>query len=238
MNDVDWRPGPLCPLEDVPHWLHPLVVDSAEIEATAFGWPRSRPPAHARPAAVLLLFGAGTRGPDIVLLRRADGLNSHPGQVAFPGGGIDPTDRGPVDAALREAAEEVGLRPAGVRPLALLPELHVPHSGFRVSPVVAHWEEPSEVRPVDPGETAAVARVSIARLTDPAYRVRVGRAGAPAGPAFLVPGMLVWGFTAGVLAGVLDLAGWTRPWDSGDVWELTEAWHQAERAGAVDHAEG
>ncbi|MHA6798033.1 NUDIX hydrolase [Bounagaea algeriensis] len=214
------------------------MTDSAELEATAFGWPRARPPAHARPAAVLLLFGAGTRGPDVVLLRRADELNSHPGQVAFPGGGIDPADRGPVDAALREATEEVGLRPAGVRPVALLPELHVPHSGFRVTPVVAYWAEPSEVRPVDPAETAAVARVSIARLADPAYRLRVLRAGAPAGPAFLVPGMLVWGFTAGVLAGALELAGWARPWDSGQAWELAEAYRQAERAAAADHADG
>ncbi len=238
MNDANWRPGPLCPPEEVPGWLHRLMTDSAELEATVFGWPRARPPADARPAAVLLLFGTGTRGPDVVLLRRADGLNSHPGQVAFPGGGIDPADRGPVDAALREAAEEVGLRPADVRPVALLPELHVPHSGFRVTPVVAYWVAPSEVRPVDLAETAAVARVSIARLTDPSYRLRVVRAGSPAGPAFLAPGMLVWGFTAGVLAGVLELAGWARPWDSGQVWELEEAYRQAERAAAADHADG
>ncbi|MEU6269220.1 NUDIX hydrolase [Saccharopolyspora shandongensis] len=224
------RTGPLVDPAELPDWLRGLVERSADLDPGHFGWPRENPPAEARPAAVLVLFGEGADGPDVLLLRRADGLSSHPGQVAFPGGSLDDVDRGPVDAALREAVEEVGLRPEGVRPVATLPELHVAHSGFRVTPVLAHWVEPSPVSPVDPGETAAVARVPISWLTDPANRLRVELTGRHASPAFLVPGMLVWGFTGGLLSGLLDLAGWSRRWNRSDVRELDEAWRAAEEA--------
>ena len=83
--------------------------------------------AAARPAAVLILFGvldalpsaheaqdaAVSRDLDVLLLARATTLRAHPGQVAFPGGRLDPGDDGPVAAALREANEETGLDPAG-----------------------------------------------------------------------------------------------------------------------------
>ena len=222
--------GPLVEPGSVPDWLQTLVKRTADLDPGHFGWPKHTPPESARPAAVLVLFGDGEQGPDVLLLRRADNLNSHPGQVAFPGGSLDDVDRGPVDAALREAVEEVGLRPAGVRPVARLPELHVPHSGFRVTPVVAHWAEPSPVAPMDAGETASVARVPLSRLIDPENRVRVRLSSGMAGPAFLVPGMLVWGFTGGLLAGLLELGGWARPWNRADVRELDAAWRTVEEA--------
>lgn len=222
--------GPLVEPDSVPDWLQTLVKRTADLDPGHFGWPKHTPPDSARPAAVLILFGDGEHGPDVLLLRRADNLNSHPGQVAFPGGSLDDVDRGPVDAALREAVEEVGLRPSGVRPVARLPELHVPHSGFRVTPVVAHWAEPSPVAPMDSGETASVARVPLSRLIDPENRVRVRLSSGMAGPAFLVPGMLVWGFTGGLLAGLLELGGWARPWNRADVRELDAAWRTVEEA--------
>ncbi|GAB3673483.1 CoA pyrophosphatase [Saccharopolyspora tripterygii] len=222
--------GPLVDPADLPEWMRTLVKRTADLDPGHFGWPKDPPPASARAAAVLILLGEGERGPEVLLLRRADGLNSHPGQVAFPGGSLDDVDSGPVDAALREAVEEVGVRLDGIRPVATLPELHVPHSGFRVTPVLAHWTRPSPVAPVDPGETAAVARVPISWLTDPENRVRVRLTSGFAGPAFLVPGMLVWGFTGGLLAGLLELAGWSRSWDRSDVRGLDEAWHAAEEA--------
>ncbi|MFC7342307.1 NUDIX hydrolase [Saccharopolyspora griseoalba] len=222
--------GPLVEPETVPDWLQTLVKRTADLDPGHFGWPDHVPPDSARPAAVLILFGDGEPGPDVLLLRRAENLNSHPGQVAFPGGSLDDVDRGPVDAALREAVEEVGLRPEGVRPVARLPELHVPHSGFRVTPVVAHWTEPSPVAPMDPGETASVARVPLSSLTDPENRVRVRLSSGMAGPAFLIPGMLVWGFTGGLLAGLLELGGWARPWNRADVRELDAAWRTVEEA--------
>ncbi|HEV7628540.1 MAG TPA: NUDIX domain-containing protein, partial [Streptomyces sp.] len=84
-----------------------------------------RPPGNgARAAAVLILFGEGPEGPDLLLLQRADTMRKHAGQPAFPGGGIDPDDGGPVGAALREAAEETGLDPSGVMVLTSMPELY------------------------------------------------------------------------------------------------------------------
>lgn len=219
-------PGPLVEVSSVPEWLSPLVSASAQLPASALTRVHNPPAGTGRPAAVLVLFGESQDGPDVLLLRRSDGLPSHAGQVAFPGGAIDEGDAGPVATALREAAEEVGVDPDGVRPLALLPELFIPPSGFVVTPVLAHWLRPSAVAPVDPGETAAVARVPVADLTNPANRFCVRHPSGWVGPAFALPGMLVWGFTGGLLAALIALAGWVRPWDDSDVRELDEAWRE------------
>ncbi len=206
--------------DDVPEWMATLVKASAEIDAKAFSRMTAPPSATARAAAVLMLFGEGANGPDVLLLRRSDTLGSHPGQVAFPGGAADPTDDGPVDTALREAREETGVLREGVRPVLVLPDLFVPVSSFVVSPVLAHWHEPCPVEPVDLAETAAVARVPIAHLADPANRFLVSHPSGYVGPAFSAPGMLVWGFTAGLLNGLIALGGWERPWDGTDVRDL------------------
>lgn len=174
-----------------------------------------------RPAAVLILFGDGPEGPDLLLTERAATLNKHAGQPAFPGGRIDPEDDGPVDAALREAWEEAGVEPSGVDVLTTLPELYLPHSEHRVTPVAAWWREPSEIAPGHPGEVATVARVPIDELVDPANRLMVRHPSGPRmGPAFRVRDMLVWGFTAGLLSQVLDVGGWSRPWDADRVEDL------------------
>ncbi len=184
---------------------------------------RPRPRPGSRPAAVLILFGEGPEGPDILLTERAATLNKHAGQPAFPGGRIDPEDDGPVGAALREAWEEAGVEPSGVDVLTTLPELYLPHSDHRVTPVAAWWREPSEIAPGHPGEVATVARVPIAELVDPANRLTVRHpSGIRVGPAFRVRGMLVWGFTAALLTHVLDAGGWSRPWDSGRVEDLPQ----------------
>jgi 8-oxo-dGTP pyrophosphatase MutT (NUDIX family) len=180
-----------------------------------------RPPGNgARAAAVLILFGEGPDGPDILLLQRADTLRKHAGQPAFPGGGIDLGDGGPVGAALREAAEETGLDPSGVTVLAEMPELYVSHSGYRVTPVVGWWHEPSAVAAGHPDEVASVARVPITELTDPANRLLVRSPSGYLGPAFRARGMLVWGFTAGLLHRVLQVGGWELPWDESRIEDL------------------
>lgn len=202
------EPGP----EDHPEWLDPLVEalrDPGEV-------PFMTPPPDAedvRESAVLALFGDGPNGPDILLQERAADMRSHPGQPAFPGGRIDPTDDGVVGAALREAQEETGLDPAGVVALGTLPDLWLPPSRNIVTTVVAWWREPSEVRPVNPAETAAVARVPLADLINPANRLVVTHPMGYESPAFQVADMLVWGFTAGVLTWMISLAGWEQPWD-------------------------
>ncbi len=134
---------------------------------------------------MLVLFAEGPAGPDVLLIQRSAGLRKHAGQTAFPGGAIDAGDSSPVAAALREAAEETGLDPAGVEVVGVLPELFVARSGFRVMPVLAWWWHPSPVGPGDPVEVAAVARVPLAELADPANRFTVrhpsglGRPGVP-----------------------------------------------------------
>ncbi|SEP52906.1 NUDIX hydrolase [Amycolatopsis saalfeldensis] len=225
--------GPLVAPEAVPEWLRPLVKVSAEVDSRAFT--RFAPPEDllTRSAAVLILFGERADGPDVLLQRRADTLGSHAGQVSFPGGGAEDGDGGPVGTALREAEEETGVDPSGVLPIAVLPELFVPVSRFAVTPVLAYWQKPSPVHAVDPGETAAVARVALADLTDPARRFQVRKSGAPwKGPAFDVDGLFVWGFTAGLLSTLLSLGGWEREWDTGDVRDLDVALaeHQARNA--------
>jgi 8-oxo-dGTP pyrophosphatase MutT (NUDIX family) len=184
--------------------------------------PELRRPPHAggRAAAVLVLVGPGPAGPDLLLIERAADLRDHPGQPAFPGGSIDAGDDGPVGAALREAAEETGLDPAGVQVLAVLPELYIPRTGFRVTPVLGWWAEPGPVAPGDPAEIAAVVRVPVAELASPANRIMIAYPGGREGPAFRVAGLLVWGFTAAVLDRLLALSGWEQPWDTGAVTAL------------------
>jgi 8-oxo-dGTP pyrophosphatase MutT (NUDIX family) len=215
--------GPIVDPATVPDWLRPVVVATTDLDPVMFR--RFSPPsADARDAAVLILLGEHeTRGPDVLLQLRAEG-GAHSGQVAFPGGSSEPGDDGPVATALREAVEETGLDPSGVRPLALLPRLHIPVSGFHVTPVLAHWETPSRVWAVDPAESAAVARVPIAELADPANRFTCRHPSGFLGPAFALPGMLVWGFTAALLTLLLHIGGWEKPWDGSVIRDLDAAW--------------
>lgn len=230
------EPGPLVAAGSVPEWLRGLVEISGDLDPATFT--RFGPPegARTRAAAVLVLFGQNAHGPDVLLLRRADGLDAHAGQVAFPGGGSEPDDEGPVDTALREAEEETGLDPVGVRPVALLPELYVPVSAFSVTPVLAHWHRPSPVHAVDSTETAAVARVAIADLANPVNRFQVRRPGGGwQGPAFEAGGLFVWGLTAGLLSVLLGLGGWELEWDRSDVRDLDVALaeHASRASGAA-----
>jgi 8-oxo-dGTP pyrophosphatase MutT (NUDIX family) len=203
-----------------PAWLQPLL-DAVSAGGTDVLLPsRVTAPASSRESAVLVLFGEGPDGPDVLLIERSAHLRSHAGQPAFPGGGIDPDDDGAVGAALREAQEETGLDPAGVEVLATLPELWIPPSGNVVTPVLAWWREPSDVLPADAREVAAVARVPIAELADPANRLTIRHPAGRSGPAFEVAGMLVWGFTAAVLDRLLALGGWELEWERDRVADL------------------
>lgn len=220
-----------------PPWLRPLLRAARGVDAPTLSRHRTPPPAAGgRRAAVLVLFGEHpTAGPDVLLVERAGTLRNHAGQVAFPGGGHEPGDDDAVACALREAEEETGLDPAGVVPLVQLPELYISPSGFVVTPVIAYWKRPVAVHAVDPGETAAVARVPLTTLADPENRCRVVHPSGHVGPAFTVAGLLVWGFTGGILSALLHLGGWERPWDPARMLDLNEAWSAA-RAGRQEVA--
>ena len=217
----------------VPGWLRELADAASKMEIN----PLAQPPASGgRASAVLVLFGSGPVGgpagerdsgsgggpddPDLLFIQRSADLRLHAGQPAFPGGAIDAADDGPVAAALREAAEEVGVDPDGVDVVGTLPELFIPRTGFRVVPVLAWWRRPCAVAPVDPAEVAAVERVSVSELADPATRVVVRGPSGFLSPAFQVRGMLIWGFTAVLVDRLLTLAGWERPWDTATVIDL------------------
>ena len=83
-----------------------------------------------------------------------------------------------------------------------------------MTPVLAWWERPHPVAPADPAEVEHVARIPVAELADPVNRIRVRHPSGWIGPAFHAGNMLIWGFTAGILATLLDMGGWSRPWDS------------------------
>jgi 8-oxo-dGTP pyrophosphatase MutT (NUDIX family) len=200
-------PGP-----ERPEWLGTLtdaLAEKSRLERVV----ALRPGVGARPAAVFILIGAGPEGPEIMFVERAAGLRTHAGQIAFPGGAADDEDHDLADTALREAAEETGVDRSGIDVLGVLPPAYVEVSGFDVSAVIAWWREPSPVAVMDSREAASIDIVPVAVLTDPAHRARVRHPSGYTGPAFEVNGHLIWGLTAHLLDGVLDLAGWQRPWD-------------------------
>ncbi len=214
--------------ECAPPWMARLLDRLREVDADVIlGRHRVPPPADGRRSAVLILLGDDAHGPDVLLTERASTLRAHAGQVSFPGGRTDPTDADAVATALREAEEETGLERDGVVPLAVLPDLYIPPTGYVVTPVLAHWADPTAVHAVDPRETAAVVRVPLAVLADPRNRLQVRHPSGYVGPAFQVAGLVVWGFTGAVLATVLHLGGWDRPWDASRVRDLDEAWAAA-----------
>ncbi len=209
----------------LPDWLDPIREGASTITASDIS--RFVPPegSGARRGAVLMLFGEGPRGPDLLLTERAHDMRSHPGQVSFPGGAIDDTDASPTAAALREAQEETGLDPAGVEVFGTLPELWLPPSNFAVTTVLGWWEQPTPVDVVDPGEVHAVLRVPIEELLDPEHRVTCVHPLGYSSPGFLIgddKDLILWGFTAGLINQLFDHVGLTRPWDASVQKELPD----------------
>ena len=211
---------PLTPrTADLPDWLRPLdlaLVDDERLQQAV----SLRPGVGGRAAAVLVLIGEGERGPEILFVERASTLRTHAGQIAFPGGANDPGDHDLIATALREAHEETGVDVSGIEPLGALPAAHVAVSGFDVTTVVGWWRRRSPIGPADPREVASVILVPVADLTDPGRRGRVRHPSGYTGPGFDVAGHLIWGLTAHLLDGVLDLAGWQRPWDADQRFEI------------------
>ncbi len=207
----------------LPAWWEPLVSRAAVARRSDFTrWPT--PPVGGRRSAVLVLLGEqDATGPDVLVLQKSATLRNHAGQPAFPGGAAEPEDVDAPATAMREAVEEVGLDPESTTLVATFPRLWIPVSGYVVTPVLAWWHAPHPVRPVDLAEVARVERVPVRELVDSANRLRVRHPSGYVGPAFDVRGLLVWGFTAGILNTLLDLAGWAQPWDQSRVADLPVA---------------
>ena len=170
------------------------------------GWKPGQAGENTRLAAALLLLYPFGVGVGIALTVRAEGLRRHAGQISLPGGAIDHGET-LVEAALREAAEEIGVERGGVRVLGGLTPVHVIVSGFTLHPIVGV----SDVRPAfvaAPGEVAEVLEVALDDLRD-ASRIRQGtriREGvAIEYPYFDFHGHHVWGATAMVLGELVCL---------------------------------
>jgi 8-oxo-dGTP pyrophosphatase MutT (NUDIX family) len=213
-------------VSDLPTWLEPVRAGVATItteDLTQFLAPDDADP---RRGAVLMLFADGDEPTvddgRLLLTERAHQMRSHPGQVSFPGGSIDPGETA-VEAALREAEEETGLDPAGVEVFGELPELWLPPSNFSVTPVLGWWRAPSPVRVVDPGEVHAIHQVRLADLLQHDHRILVRHPSGWVGPAFLIGpdrDVILWGFTAGVITRLFDFLGWATPWDDYEIRDL------------------
>lgn len=169
------------------------------------GWDPTAFPEGLRDGAALVLVCVGPEGLYVPLTVRGAGLRTHTGQVSLPGGRVDAGESFET-AALREAAEEIGVAPASVEVLGRLTKLHIPVSGYILHPIVGIAHAPVEFRRAE-WEVARILQASFAALRDPAtarrelrQRTRNGIAVDVDVPYFAIEGEKVWGATAMVLA--------------------------------------
>ncbi len=157
------------------------------------------------PAAVLMPIQERADGDYLVLTKRAELLNHHRGQVAFPGGRVDAGDRGELEAALRESHEEIGIDPAHVRVLGRLDQVTAAYD-FVVTPFVGVIPAAYEFR-LNPIETAAVFSVPIAALLEPKCVTIADHLSSHGEPVyhFYFDGWDIWGATARIIVQFLDL---------------------------------
>jgi 8-oxo-dGTP pyrophosphatase MutT (NUDIX family) len=163
--------------------------------------------AKGEPTPAAVLVGVVRRAPEaaILLTQRHAGLRLHPGQIAFPGGRIDPGDAGPEAAALREAAEEVGLDAAGVETLCCGPR-YLTATGYRVVPVLA-TVEPGFRLSLNRDEVADAFEVPLSFLMDAAnHGVRTETVRGSTRTFFEMrwQDRSIWGATAGILRGLYE----------------------------------
>lgn len=230
--------APLSP-DAAPDWMRPLVDNAASVKdiygrgvhpAVKAILQARKLPSSGRPAAVLVLVSAdgAVTDPteaDLLLTVRASTLRQHSGQVSFPGGVQARFLLSLTQGRAYRAAVARVRGPARVQPLTVMESLFIPPSGFHVSPVLAYSPDPGPVLAVDPGETAEVSRVKIGDLVDPTNRIMVTKKTFGirySGPAFLLPGMLVWGFTGQIISAMLEVSGWAQPWDTHNLRDLDE----------------
>lgn len=225
---------------DLPEWLRGFARDCREVDIHQYLNDSARivpeTDEHGRPprysAVLILLSGdatftrpAGATGRQAIpadatmlLTHRAPTMRNHSGQVAFPGGGVEEADAGPIDTALREAEEETGLNPDTVEPCAVLQPIYIDRTNFAVVPVVAWWRHPHRVE-CPTTENDWVEPYPLPELVNPQQRFEVGVYGWR-GPAWTLPigkekPLVLWGFTGGVINALLRRAGWEEPWSGG-----------------------
>jgi 8-oxo-dGTP pyrophosphatase MutT (NUDIX family) len=184
----------------------------ARLEATL----RARPPGvaaewTARPAAVLVPLIFDDDRWKLLFTRRTETVETHRGQVSFPGGRIEPGDADAVAAALRETEEEIGIRPEDVRLLGRMDAL-LTVTQYLITPIVGVVPWPYPLRP-DPIEVAGVFSIPLDWLADPVNfeeKTRPALAGGPDVPVYhYAPyqGNVLWGASARITLDLLGLLG-------------------------------
>jgi 8-oxo-dGTP pyrophosphatase MutT (NUDIX family) len=164
------------------------------------------PSAALTPAAVLVPLIDHASGMAVLLTQRTTHLSAHAGQIAFPGGRIEPGDADAVAAALRETAEEVGLPPERVSVTGRL-DTYLTGTGFEITPIVGIVEPPVPID-IDPFEVAEAFEVPLAFILDRRNHQRVERESGGRRRAFFVlpyEGRNIWGATAGILVNLAEV---------------------------------
>jgi 8-oxo-dGTP pyrophosphatase MutT (NUDIX family) len=157
-----------------------------------------------KPAAVLVPVVARAE-PAVLLTLRTPELRSHSGQIAFPGGRIDPTDATPQAAALREAHEEIGLDASFVEPIGYL-DLYLTFSGFRILPLVARVDPDYRLK-INPSEVADAFEVPLDFLMTPGNHQRLKRDWQGIERQYYAMPFndrYIWGVTAGILRNLYE----------------------------------
>ncbi|MGO9451301.1 MAG: NUDIX hydrolase [Candidatus Binataceae bacterium] len=166
--------------------------------------PRERFANNSKGAAVLVPIFERDGDLHLVYIRRADHVSSHRGQVAFPGGRVDPTDATLLHTALREADEEVGISPGVVDVLGAFPTMSTLTSGIVVAPFAGVIPASTAMRP-SPDEVAEIFAVPLSALADPRYRGEHQWEGSRKFPAILYGGQTIWGLTLRITENLLEI---------------------------------
>lgn len=198
-----------------------LFTDSEPVSAPAAGSPEQSASSLQHPSGSLQHPSGSLQ---LLLTKRSETMRHHPGQISFPGGGVDPQDRDAVAAALRETHEETGIPSAEIEVLKTLHDVYIPVSDNIVTPVIGWWQKPRLLTPVaaeapeillprvsqlllPENRVTAVFSAGNRRIKTPAFLAHreVLQAGDAADPH------LVWGFTGTVLASLFEGFGWAAP---------------------------
>jgi len=189
--------------ESEPHRRHIEQLRRALSKKTAV--PREKLANNSRGAAVLVPIFERQGELHVVYIRRADSVSSHRGQVAFPGGRVDPGDATLLDTALREAHEEVAIDPRTVDVLGAFPEMSTLTSGITVAPFAGVIPSTTALTP-QPEEVAEVFEVPLRALGDPRYRGEYQwEPNRAKFPAILYRGQTIWGLTLRITENLLSI---------------------------------